>query len=87
MKLSEEERQAIMEALDAGARWGYGNLISYLQTAWRLRLMDAHGMDEAAARLAAGGVGYPTAMFHDLLERGEWDETGKRYRQAPKRNE
>jgi|TARA_R100000049_G_C1933264_1_gene77108 hypothetical protein len=36
--------------------------------------------EEGPAREASGGFGYPFAMQDDLIERGEWDETGKSYR-------
>lgn len=81
MKISDAERIAIHEVLAYGEAHGYGNLITHLQTAWARRLMR-DGMDEATARAATArdGSGYPFAMQDDLIERGEWDETGARYR-------
>ncbi len=79
MKIPEAERLAIQEVLAYGEAWGYGNLISHLQTAWAARLMRS-GLPEKVAREASGGVGYPFAMQADLIERGEWDERGARYR-------
>lgn len=80
MKISEAERIAINEVLACGEQFGYGNLITHLQTAWAARLMQG-GISEKVARLstARGGSGYPFLMQRDLLERGEWDETGARY--------
>ncbi len=83
MKISEDERLAVYAVLVYGEAYGYGNLISHLQTAWALRLMKS-GIDEKAARAGAGGQGYPFQMHRDIVERGEWDETGERYRQPKK---
>lgn len=80
MRISDEERAAIGAVLRAGAKFGYGNLIAHLQTGWARMLMARYGMDEGAARHASGGRGYLFAMQDDLLERGEWDEIGERYR-------
>lgn len=79
MKISRAEQIAIQEVLAYGEAWGFGNLISHLQTAWAKRLMGLHGMSEAHAREAAGGPGYPFTMQDDIVERGEWDHSGKRY--------
>lgn len=80
MRISEDERSAIQYLIYAGARYGYGNLIAHLQTAWARTVMAVEHFDEKRAREDAGGPGYPFAMQDDILERGEWDETGKRYR-------
>lgn len=82
MRISKEEQEAIRTACDLGSRFGYGNLISHLQSAWAKSLMAGYGMSEKEARGGAGGGGYPLAMHEDLLERGEWDETGVRYNRA-----
>jgi hypothetical protein len=79
MKISEGERKAIQEVLAYAEAYGYGNLISHLQTAWAKVLVEKEGMDEKTARLVSGGSGYPFQMHADLVERGEWDETGARY--------
>jgi hypothetical protein len=80
MKISESERLAICAVLGYGEAHGYGNLISHLQTAWAAKLVE-YGFSEKAARRATGrdGNGYPFLMQRDLIERGEWDETGARY--------
>jgi hypothetical protein len=83
MKISADEQNAIRAVLVFGEAYGYGNLISHLQTAWAKRLMGQYGMDEQGARIASGGSGYPFQMQADLVERGEWDETGERYRADP----
>lgn len=84
MKISRGEQLAIQEVLAYGEAHGYGNLISHLQTAWAKNLVS-YGMGERAARLASGGPGYPFAMQDDLIERGEWDETGARYNKPPEK--
>ncbi len=85
MKISEGERLAIQDVLAYGESYGYGNLITHLRTAWAARLMRS-GLSEAASRRATGrdGAGMPFKMQQDLIERGEWDETGKRYRTTKK---
>jgi hypothetical protein len=82
MTISLAERQAILTVLRLGAEHGYGNLMQHMATAWAKSLMDQYGMDEATARKASFLSGYPFAMQADLVERGEWDETGERYRKA-----
>ena len=77
--ISKNEQDAIRHVVALGAAVGYGNLISHLQTAWAKSLVRQWGMSEESARLASGGEGYPFAMQDDLIERGEWDETGERY--------
>lgn len=47
--LSSPEKAAIAAALRAGAQFGYGNVIAWLQTAWATSLRDNHGLDEATA--------------------------------------
>jgi hypothetical protein len=56
--ISPAENAAIVDVLSAGERFGYGNMISWLQTAWAVHLVRG-GMDEKTARLASGGSGYP----------------------------
>lgn len=82
MKISEGEQAAIVNVLYLGDKYGYGNLISHLQTAWAQTLMRQYNMPEAAARAASGGRGYPFKMQDDLITRGEWDETGASYQPA-----
>lgn len=74
------EQDAIRQVVEAGARYGYGNLISHLKTAWAIMLVQKYQMDEESAIEAAGGPGYPFAMHLDLLEKGRWDETGAAYK-------
>ncbi len=83
MKVTAVEQNAIRTVLEAGKCFGYGNLISHLQTAWARDLMRQHNMNETGARRAAGGKGYPFGMQDDIVERGEWDQTGERYKKQP----
>lgn len=79
MKISEEERLAIQTAVALGNKFGFGNLIEHLTSAWAIVLMR-EGLDEAdALKAASGRSGYPIQMHRDIVERGEWDETGARY--------
>ncbi len=79
MRIPDTEREAIIAVIESGKRFGFGNLISHLQTAWARRLVEEEGFPEKVAREASGGSGYPFKMQDDLLLSGEWDETGKRY--------
>ncbi len=36
--------------------------------------------EEAALNQSAGRIGMPVKMHRDILLRGEWDETGERYK-------
>lgn len=79
MQISEQERQAIRRVVDYGAEWGYGNLMAHLASAWALRLMSQGVSKEAAIAATQGRNPYPLKLHIDILERGEWDETGARY--------
>lgn len=59
------EVEAIRTVVELGSRYGYGNLIGHLQTAWARDLMTI-GMSEKSARLAAG-EGYPFEWQERLL--------------------
>lgn len=82
MRISADEQKAITQVIRWGREiCGFGNLIAHLQTAWAKSLMECDGLSEADARAATArdGSGYPFSMQEDLIERGEWDETGARY--------
>ena len=88
MKISKEEQEAIKQVIAIGAAYGYGNMMGHLSTAWVRDLLQ-HGfapgvpvIDEDHARRIVHGQPYPVLMQDDLIERGEWDETGERYRKA-----
>ncbi len=82
MRISDAEQKAILDVVNAGESFGYGNMISHLQSAWARTLVTAHGFTEIQAREAvAGGNGYPFKMHSDLVNHGEWDETGERYKE------
>ena len=67
MRISTGERKAIKRVLNAGASYGFGNMIAHLQTAWAADLVR-QGLDEKTARHHAG-PGFPFAMQRDLLQR------------------
>ena len=82
MHVSTAEVRAIKATISYGCQFGFGNLIAHLQTAWAETLMKQYGMDEKTARdaTARDGSGYPFTMQQDIVDHGEWDETGARYR-------
>ena len=43
-----DEKDAVISALDAGEKYGYGNLMSWLATEWGCNLID-EGLDEKSA--------------------------------------
>jgi len=58
-QLSPRERHNINRALDAGAAYGYGNVISWLMTEWAVNLRDKWGLDEQTAIRATKMTPYP----------------------------
>jgi len=82
MKIPEDEQTAVRAVVLAGSQYGYGNMISHLQSAWARELIEAYGMNPDSAKIVARGGGYPIRMHEDLMLRGEYDETGERYREA-----
>ena len=74
MRISREEQAAIRRVVEAGAAFGFGNMISHLHAAWAKSLRDNHNIPDDIKR-----EGYPIAMHEDLMLRGFWDETGKSY--------
>ena len=83
MKVSDAEREAIRIVIRLGAQHGYGNLMQHMATAWAKDLVDKYQFDEESARQGALLDGYPFLMQQDIIERGEWDDTGERYRKEP----
>lgn len=80
MKISKHEQQAIRTVVDLGKVHGFGNLIAHLRSAWALYLIEGDYLDEKTAMSGVGKDGYPVKMHLDLMEHGEWDETGESYR-------
>ena len=76
MKISKAEQEAIQQVVRAGRVHGFGNMIAHLKSAWAMHLVS-YGLDAEAEASRTGG--YPPQMHVDLMERGEWDETGRRY--------
>lgn len=80
MKISKKEQDAIKAVLAIAHEWGYGNMISHLRTAMAKVVMKQIGLDEEEAFVATAMSPYPIKMHDDIVERGEWDETGRRYK-------
>lgn len=66
--VSDAEEDAIRAVLLAGQRFGYGNMIGHLGTAWAKTLMDQYGMTEDQARHASGERQYPFAWTVPYME-------------------
>ncbi len=84
MKISSHEQEAIKAVVAYGKRFGFGNLISHLKSAWAEDLMLTYGFTEQQGMEAAGGGGYSVQIHQDIRDNGEWDETGMRYRKQSK---
>lgn len=54
-----EEKAAIRTVLELSAKWGYGNMIAWIKTAWATMLVDAWRFDPATALKAADVSAYP----------------------------
>ena len=79
--LINDEVEAIHTVIALGERFGYGNLISHLRTAWaKTMLLKGHAKNEEDAKeMTHGGSCMPFKMHEDLLS-GFWDETGESYK-------
>lgn len=80
MKVSAEEHAAILTVLELGRQHGFGNMIAHLRTAWMRVLIDVYGFDETSAEAASNTGPYSIPLHVDILENGEWDETGEKYK-------
>lgn len=78
MRISSDQRLAIGNVLYAADKYGYSSMIAILKTAWAKKLVS-QGFSEADAVMGADTSGYSFQMYDDIVERGEWDETGKKY--------
>ena len=58
MILTNGEKTAVKQVLEAGSTYGYGNMIAYLKQAWAENLMNDYGFDEALALSAADTTAY-----------------------------
>jgi hypothetical protein len=75
-----DERRAIEKTISSGEQYGFGNLMSWLATAWALRLRDGHGLPEKVAIEAVSGrtpYPLPPNIPHQRLVR-RLDVTGKK---------
>lgn len=57
--LSESEQHAIHEVCAYGATYGYGNMISWLNTAWAIYHVNKMGVTPEAAAKMVHGTPYP----------------------------
>ena len=78
MRISDDQKRAIQNVLQSAELYGYGSMIAILKTAWAKKLV-AQGFSKSDAFEAADTSGYSFAMHDDIVQRGEWDETGKSY--------
>lgn len=81
MKISPQELEALQRVIRYADLFGYGNLISHLQSAWQRIVMNDGLSEETAKEAVMGREPYPLRMHQDIIEDGYWDETGERYRQ------
>lgn len=80
MNITQREQESINLVVSLGKEFGFGNMIAHLQSAWEKFLVEEHGFTEDLAKSAATTDPYPRKMHEDLMNRGEWDETGVAYR-------
>lgn len=71
--LFKNEAEAVVQVIRAGEQFGFGNLISHLQTAWAMFLMQNYQIPERDARFMASGDekgGYPLSLHQEVMRRG-----------------
>ena len=72
MKISTSEKEAIEIVCEMGAKWGYGNMISHLQSAWALMLIKNYGFEiETARSVVVNNTPYELEVHLRLLNTGE----------------
>jgi len=67
------EAEAVVQVIRAGEQFGFGNLISHLQTAWVVTLMQNYQISEKDARHMASGDekgGYPLSLHQEVMRKG-----------------
>ena len=79
MNVGQGEVEAIRTVVDCGKRYGYGNLICHLQSAWMASLIDQGLGEDTAKRAVIGQEPYPVMMHEDVVLDGCWDVSGDRY--------
>lgn len=84
MKLQPGEHRAILTTLAFGRQHGYGNLMAHLAAAWADEMIRGGMPEDAAIEFVSNREPYSLAMHRDIIERGEWDETGEKYRSSAK---
>lgn len=91
MRVSDEERLYIKDAIAIADRIGYGNLLAHIASAWAAKENEERkkrGLPEIEDVVEFSGDlrALPVLMHKDIIDRGEWDETGKRYRKKAKKD-
>ncbi|MDY0215129.1 MAG: hypothetical protein RBS24_06440 [Bacilli bacterium] len=72
MKIPTAEQKAIKKVCELGSMWGYGNLISHLQSAWILMLIKNYGVEiETARSVVVNNTPYELEVHLRLLNTGE----------------
>ena len=72
MIISTSEQKAIKVVCEMGVKWGYGNMISHLQSAWALMLIKNCGFEIETARSAVvNNTPYELEVHLRLLNNGE----------------
>ena len=66
MALFKGEKEAIKQVLDAGAKYGYGNMIAWLRRGWSDLLMRESGFTQEQADRATITSPYPKGMIENL---------------------
>lgn len=64
------EREAVLQVLAIGEKWGYGNLIFRLQRAWALHLYEKFGLSLEAALAGARVATFRDGCLTDAEKRG-----------------
>ena len=84
MKISPDEQRAIRTVINIAKSYGYGNLMAHLASAWADEMIRGGMPEDAAIEFVSNREPYSLAMHRDIIERGEWDETGEKYRSSAK---
>jgi len=66
MALFKGEKEAIKQVLDAGAKYGYGNMIAWLRRGWSDLLMKNSGFTQEQADMATIVSPYPKGAIENM---------------------
>jgi hypothetical protein len=79
IKVDEKELRAVRQAIFLGHVYGYGNIVSHLLSAWA-DVLTSQGVDPGiAVSHVSNREPLPIQMHLDIVNNGEWDETGAKY--------